>query len=76
MNTKLEIAFFVLIGLFISISAIWMFKTEKRLKKFFIGKKAKDLEDTIVVLEEDISKLKKLFGLILFWFRLCMRIMR
>lgn len=36
-----------------------MWNTEKRLKRFFVGKKAKDLEDTLVALEEDISKLKK-----------------
>src|ERR1035437_6270373 len=63
MNTKLDsiffLAFFVLVALFIVVSAIWMFKTEKRLKRFFLGKKAKDLEDTITVLEGDISKLKK-----------------
>ena len=59
MNTKLEIAFFVVIGIAIVISAIWMIKTEKRLKRFFLGKKAKDLEDTIVSLENDIDILKK-----------------
>ncbi len=41
------------------IGIIWAFTTEKRLKRFFLGKKAKDLEDTIVVLEDEISKLKK-----------------
>jgi len=38
---------------------VWAVITEKRLKRFFLGKKAKDLEDTIVALEEDIVKLKK-----------------
>ena len=33
--------------------------TEKRLKKFFLGKKAKDLEDTITILEQEINKLNK-----------------
>lgn len=33
--------------------------TEKRLKRFFLGKKAKDLEDTIVILENEIAKLNK-----------------
>jgi hypothetical protein len=33
--------------------------TEKRLKRFFLGKKAKDLEDTISILESDIIKLNK-----------------
>jgi len=59
MNTKLEIAFFILSGLAILIGAIWIVKTEKRLKRFFIGKKAKDLEDTIITLESDIAKLKQ-----------------
>ena len=36
-----------------------MFITEKRLKRFFLGKKAKDLEDTIVILEQEIAKLNK-----------------
>ena len=59
MNAKLELAFFVLIGIVILIGAAWVFVTEKRLKRFFIGKKAKDLEDTIVTLEDEIAKLKK-----------------
>ncbi len=61
MNIKLQIAFFVLAGvaiLCIFLGAIWIIKTEKRLKKFFIGKKAKDLEDTILNLVNDIAKLK------------------
>jgi hypothetical protein len=37
---------------------VWAFHTENRLKRFFIGKKAKDLEDTIIFLEEEIKKLK------------------
>ncbi|MFA5778290.1 MAG: DUF4446 family protein [Candidatus Paceibacterota bacterium] len=59
MNTKLEIAFFILIGITILIGTIWMIITEKRLGRFFLGKKAKDLEDTIIILENDIVKLKK-----------------
>lgn len=63
MNTKLDdiffLAFFVLAGVAILVGAIWVIKTEKRLKKFFIGKKAKDLEDTIINLENDIVELKK-----------------
>ncbi|MFZ3015855.1 MAG: DUF4446 family protein [Minisyncoccia bacterium] len=58
MNTKLEIAFFVLAGIAILIGTFWIIKTEKRLKRFFIGKKAKDLEDTILILESNIAKLK------------------
>ena len=59
MNTKFQIAFFVLAGIAILVGAIWIVITEKRLKKFFLGKKARDLEDTIITLENDIAKLKK-----------------
>jgi len=38
---------------------VWIIKTERRLKRFFIGKKAKDLEDTIINLEQEIVKLRK-----------------
>jgi hypothetical protein len=58
MNTKLEVIFFVLDGLAILCGIIWIWKTENRLKRFFLGKKAKDLEDTIVALEDHITKLK------------------
>ena len=59
MNTKLQILFFVLTGIAIIIGAVWIIITEKRLKRFFLGKKAKDLEDTIVILETEINKLIK-----------------
>jgi hypothetical protein len=62
MNTKLEIAFFVLSGItifFIIFGVVWIVITEKRLKRFFLGKKAKDLEDTIISLETEIGKLNK-----------------
>ena len=59
MNIKLEITFLVIILIVIIIGIIWVIKTEKRLKRFFIGKKAKDLEDTIMNLEEEITKFKK-----------------
>lgn len=59
MNTNLEIAFFVVILLFIVIYTFWMINTEKRLKRFFMGKKAKDLEDTLGILMTDIEKLKQ-----------------
>lgn len=62
MNIKLDsiflLAFLVLSGISILLMVIWIFKTEKRLQRFFIGKKAKDLEDTIITLEEDIKNLK------------------
>ena len=63
MNIKLDnvfsLAFFVFVGIAILVGAIWIFITEKRLKRFFLGKKAKDLEDTISILEQEISKLNK-----------------
>ena len=63
MNTKLDeivfLAFFILIALVMVIDTIWIFATEKRLKRFFLGKKAKDLEDTLTILEGDIAQLKK-----------------
>lgn len=59
MNTKLEIGLFIFIGITILIDAVWIIATEKRLKRFFLGKKAKDLEDTIKILEEEISKQKR-----------------
>ncbi|OGI74835.1 hypothetical protein A2740_02225 [Candidatus Nomurabacteria bacterium RIFCSPHIGHO2_01_FULL_43_16] len=59
MNTKLEIAFSVFTGIVILAGAIWTIVTEKRLKRFFLGRKAKDLEDTIIILEQEIIKLNK-----------------
>lgn len=62
MNSKLDIAFFVLLGasfFFIILGAIWIIITEKRLKRFFLGKKAKDLEETISILENDMAKLNR-----------------
>lgn len=59
MNIKLiEVAFFVLAAIAIFIVIFWMFRTEKRLKKFFMGKKAKDLEETIETLEKNIVELR------------------
>jgi len=58
MNTKLEIAFFIFVGITILVNGVWIFNTEKRLKRFFLGKKGKDLEDTLVNLENEITKLK------------------
>ena len=62
MNIKFDniafLAFFVLVGIAILMGAGWIFATEKRLKRFFVGKKAKDLEDTIVALAENIKVLQ------------------
>ena len=59
LDNVFSLAFFVLVGIAILIGIVWAFITEKRLKRFFLGKKAKDLEDTIITLENDISQLKK-----------------
>lgn len=63
MNIKLDnvfsLTFFVLTGIAIIVGVIWAIVTEKRLKRFFMGKKAKDLEDTILHLEENIADLTK-----------------
>ncbi len=58
MNIKPETIFLILIAIIIILGIIWVIRTEKRLKRFFVGKKAKDLEDNIILLGEDISKLK------------------
>ncbi|MDD5721465.1 MAG: DUF4446 family protein [Candidatus Pacebacteria bacterium] len=59
MNTKLQIVFFILIGIIILLGIVWVIVTEKRLKRFFLGKKAKDLEDNIISLENNIAELNK-----------------
>lgn len=59
MNIKLQIAFFVLAGILLVITIYWLFVTEKRLKRFFLGKNAKDLESTIVAMQDEIVKLHK-----------------
>jgi uncharacterized protein YnzC (UPF0291/DUF896 family) len=59
MNAKLELGLFIFAGIVFLIGAVWVVTTEKRLKRFFLGKKAKDLEDTIVLLENEMAKLKK-----------------
>ena len=63
MNIKLDgiflLVFFILTGIAILMMVIWIIITEKRLKKLFLGKKAKDLEDTIISLGQDIVNLKK-----------------
>ncbi|OGI58120.1 hypothetical protein A3C60_01215 [Candidatus Nomurabacteria bacterium RIFCSPHIGHO2_02_FULL_37_45] len=63
MNIKLDsvffLVFFILIGIVVTIITIWIIITEKRLKRFFLGKKAKDLEDTILGLEKNITELNK-----------------
>ena len=59
MNTKLELAFFILTGIAIILGTVWIVATEKRLKRFFLGKKAKDLEETLMNLENHITELHR-----------------
>lgn len=40
-------------------SIFWIIKTEKRLKSLFLGKKARDLEDTLSYLEVEVKALKE-----------------
>lgn len=58
MNTKLEIIIFAGIGLLFLINIFWIWKTEKRLKRFFAGKKGLNLENTIISLEKNIAQLE------------------
>jgi len=63
MNIKLDdtflLVFLIFLGLAILVIVMWMISTEQRLKRFFKGKTGKNLEDTIIALEENIYKLKK-----------------
>lgn len=58
MNIKLEAVFFILTGIMFLFGTVWIFKTEQRLKRFFMGKKGKDLEDNLISLQDEILKLK------------------
>lgn len=57
MSATLELVFYIVVAVLILIIIFWIFRTEQRLKKFFLGKKGKDLEDTIEILEKRISDL-------------------
>ena len=63
MNIKLDnifsLVFFVFIGIVITVGANWIIVTEKSLQKFFLGKKSKYLEETIIMLETEITELNK-----------------
>lgn len=59
MDTKLQIIFSVFILIVLLINWFWIIRTEKRLKIFFLGKKARSLEDNINILEEEVLKLKQ-----------------
>jgi len=57
----LLIAFFVILVIF-AVMAWWIIKTEKRLKKLFIGKKAENLEEAIVAIGATTRMLKERTG--------------
>lgn len=59
MTAKIEIIFLIVSGIAILVGIVWIVKTEKRLNKFFMGKKASNLEDTINALQEEIKTLKQ-----------------
>jgi hypothetical protein len=62
MDIKLQIIFFILLAvaiLGVLFCSIWIFNTDKRLKRFFLGKKAKDLEDVIVALQNELAKINE-----------------
>ncbi len=56
-NTPLLI-FSIFTALYIIVTFVWIVKTEKRLGRFFLGKKAKDLEDTIEIMQKEMMSLK------------------
>lgn len=58
MNANLQIIFFAVLGFFILLNIFWLIRMHIRLQRFFMGKKARDLEDAIVILENNITKLK------------------
>lgn len=59
MFTKLQIIYLIFSLISFLIIFFWIVKTEKRLRRFFLGKKAKDLEETIINLEKNISQLEQ-----------------
>lgn len=60
MNTSLEtyIALGAILFLFV-ILFFWLFKTESRLKRFFMGSKAKSLEEAFVTLTRKVAALEE-----------------
>jgi biopolymer transport protein ExbB/TolQ len=59
MNIKLEMYLIVLSLIVLAIVLFWLVRTEKRLKKFFLGKKASNLENIIVSMQEELKDLQK-----------------
>lgn len=57
MMTNLLIGLIALNILVVIVILIWLFKIESRLKRFFLGKKGSDLEDTLSSIGHDVSVL-------------------
>lgn len=58
MNANLQTIIFGMLAFFVFLNIFWMIRMHIRLQRFFMGKKARDLEDAIEILENNISKLK------------------
>lgn len=58
MNANLQTIIFGVLSFFVLLNIFWMIRMHIRLQRFFMGKKARDLEDAIEILENNISKLK------------------
>lgn len=57
MDIKLQIVLFAVLATMLLVIFFWVWKTETRLKKFFFGRKSKDLEDVVLELREQVQKL-------------------
>ena len=56
METNTTVIMYALMGVIIAL-ALWVMRQERRLNKFFYGKDAKSLEDTVVNIKEGIERL-------------------
>lgn len=59
MEPKFQILIFTVFAIIIVLGIYWIIKTEKRLKNLFRGKKGKDLEETILLMQKQISFLEE-----------------
>jgi hypothetical protein len=59
LNNIFFLVFFIVTLIAILCGVVWVVITEKRLKKFFLGKKAKDLEETIEFLQNNLTRLNE-----------------
>jgi hypothetical protein len=59
LDSVLVLAIFTFFFIAIFLGTFWVIKTEKRIKRFFLGKKAKDLEENLSLLEEEMAKFKR-----------------